>query len=152
MRRQRRTVDEVLADLDPEVLESLDLEALGIERDAADGFGAQTVPLGANCGLVQRADNAATRQMTARQFIRCRRGSASKDRAQALLDALRQQVELMKKKHTNCCEHSSFTLYPRESLTIIDSRCGLPQRTHTMLLLQMQICHEHDLKYEVRTT
>ena len=91
VRRERRPVDEVLADLDPEVLESLDLEALGIEREAVDAFGEQVVPLGRGCSLVQRADNIATRQMTARQFIRCRGATPSKARAQALLDALREK-------------------------------------------------------------
>jgi hypothetical protein len=91
VRANRRPADEVLADLDPGVLENLDLEALGIDPELADVFGQRSVQITRNCDLVQRADNVVTRQMTAIQFIRCRQSTASKARAQALLDALREK-------------------------------------------------------------
>lgn len=91
VRAARRPASEVLADLDPEVLKNLDLEALGIDPGLADVFGEREVRLSENCDLVQRADNVVTRQLTSPQFVRCRRSTASKTRAQALLDALREK-------------------------------------------------------------
>ncbi len=91
IRPERRPAHEVLADLDPEVLKNLDLDALGIDSDLADVFGEREVRLSRDCDLVQRADNVVTRQMTSPQYLRCRRSTVSKARAQALLDALREK-------------------------------------------------------------
>lgn len=91
VRTKRRPASEILSDLDPEVLERLDLQSLGIDPGLADVFGERRVKTSRNCELVQRADNVVSRQMTSPQFIRCRRSSSSKARAQALLDALREK-------------------------------------------------------------
>lgn len=89
VRVKRRPADEVLADLDPEVLEGLDLEALGIDPDLGDIFGERRQAVSRNCELVQPDDNVVTRQMGMPQFLRCRRSTESEARARALLEALR---------------------------------------------------------------
>ena len=91
VRPARRPAHEVLADLDPEILKGLDLEALGIDPELADVYGERAVRVSRNCDLVQREDNVVSRQMTSTQYIRCRPSTESKARARALLDALREK-------------------------------------------------------------
>lgn len=91
IRPRHRPADEVIADLDPEVLERLDLEALGIDPDLGDIYGERRVGVNRYCDLVRPEDNVVTRQMGMPVFLRCRRSTESKARAQALLDALREK-------------------------------------------------------------